>query len=539
MTHTTHLHLALAALGLAQAVAAQLPPPPTPAGNPTTPDKVLLGKVLFWDEQLSSNGAVACGTCHRPNAGGGDPRAAFSRNPGYDQQFFTADDVHGSPGVPLLQANGLYSNHALFGFDVQVTGRTAPTMINAAFNKEQFWDGREGGTFKDPLTGSVVLPTNASLESQASKPPVGDAEMAHVGRTWADVANRIAASAPLALASDIPTPLDTWIGQQSYPDLFRKAYGDPAITPVRIIQAIAAYERTLISDQTPFDLNQLTPLQRQGMNIFFGKARCHLCHEGVLFRDDAFHNTGVRPSFEDLGRAKITGNPADNGAFKTPGLRNGGLRKAFFHNGGFTSLAEVIEFYDRGGDFFDNLDPSMQPLGLTVSEKVALLEFLQNGLLDPRILAGAPPFDVPTLYSESTRPPRGYDVGSPGSNGVAPRLIGIEPPVLGNPNFTLAFADGYGGQPAWIAFDVFQGIGLPVLGIRVLVAQTPLMIIRPLGALAGSGPQQGRWSGNLAIPNTPALAGLSMFLQGIAGDPGAPMGISATAGLEVAFFAPR
>ena len=235
-------------------------------------DKVNLGKVLFWDEQLSSTRTVACGTCHGPEAGGADLRAGFAVNPGPDGTFGTPDDINGSPGVPLSLADGTYIKASHFGLDTQVTGRTAPSAINAAFNQEQFWDGRVNSTFKDPLTGAVLLPTGGSLEGQASGPPTGDSEMAHQGRTWTDCANRIAAVEPLAMATNIPAALDAWIGTKSYQDLFTLVYGDPSVTPARIIMAIATYERTLISDQTPFDSRHTDtpsgswtrPVQQQG-----------------------------------------------------------------------------------------------------------------------------------------------------------------------------------------------------------------------------------------------------------------------------------
>ncbi len=530
---------ALCLFGVAPCAVAQLPPVPTPAGNPTTQDKANLGKVLFWDEQLSSTRTVACGTCHRPDAGGADPRTAFAVNPGPDGQFGTGDDINGSPGVPLNDASGVYLGHAQFGFDVQVTGRAAPSMINAAYNPEQFWDGREDGAFTDPLTGQVLLPKDASLENQAKGPPTSDAEMAHQGRTWSDIAARVAASKPLALASALPPALSTWIGNQSYANLFNLVYGDPSITPARIVMAIAAYERTLISDQTPFDTNTLTPLQQIGKDVFENKGRCTQCHEGVLFRDDQYHNIGLRPSSEDLGRFVITGITADKGAFKTPGLRNVGLRTAFMHNGGHKSLAEVIDFYDRGGDFFDNLDPEMRPLGLTVTEKVALLDFLENGLTDPRVAGKLSPFDPPTLYTQAGREPVVFGQGGPGSGGIEPRLIGIEPPMLGNPNMTLTIADGLGGAQTALAMDTFQGIGFPFLGVPLQVGRSPALVVVPIGPLAGAGAGGGTWSAPLKVPATPSMAGMSLYLQALSLDPGAPMGASGSAGLELEFFASR
>ena len=109
-------------------------PPPAPPGNPVTPAKAQLGKVLFWDEQLSSTRTVSCGTCHIPAAGGDDPRSAsgpLAVHPGPDGVFGGPDDVFGSPGVPLNQADGSYSWQASFGLLPQVTPRRTVSSLNA------------------------------------------------------------------------------------------------------------------------------------------------------------------------------------------------------------------------------------------------------------------------------------------------------------------------------------------------------------------------------------------------------------------------
>lgn len=131
-------------------------PPPAPLGNPVTAAKAYLGKTLFWDEQMSSTRTVACGTCHRPSKGGSDPRTVVgdnrSRNPGPDGQFGTLDDIFGSPGVPQNYADGNYGFNTVFGMREQVTGRKAPTYLNAGYSPTGlFWDGRALDAFRDPL----------------------------------------------------------------------------------------------------------------------------------------------------------------------------------------------------------------------------------------------------------------------------------------------------------------------------------------------------------------------------------------------------
>ena len=133
-----------------------LEPPTPPAGNEMTAAKAYLGKTLFWDEQLSSTKTVACGTCHRPNMGGSDPRTVIgsqhSRNPGFDNIFNTADDVFASPGVPQNNLDGTYTLNANYGYNEQVTGRKAPSYLNSGYSLNGlFWDGRASDVFHDQL----------------------------------------------------------------------------------------------------------------------------------------------------------------------------------------------------------------------------------------------------------------------------------------------------------------------------------------------------------------------------------------------------
>src|SRR5688572_23308683 len=155
--------LLLLYLAASPLLAAGLPPVPVPAENPITEPKRVLGKILFWDEQLSSDGTVACGTCHRPSAGGGDPRSG--RHPGIDKG--TIDDVMGSPGIASLDRDGRARPHPLFGTGPQVTRRLTPSNFTAIWADELFWDGRAQSQLKDPLTGKVAIPRGGALESQA------------------------------------------------------------------------------------------------------------------------------------------------------------------------------------------------------------------------------------------------------------------------------------------------------------------------------------------------------------------------------------
>ena len=390
----------------------QLGPPPVPAENPLTPAKIELGRALFWDEQLSSTGNVACGTCHVPAHGGSDPRSArddFRANPGPDFVSGTLDDIRGSSGVPVNFPNGTIASDPVFGFDGQVGSRRTPSMIGAAFFDLLFWDGRARSRFVDPETGETLIATGGALENQALGPLVNPVEMAHIGGTLADVVARIERVQPLALATNVPASLATFVGDREYPALFADAFGSRAVTAARIAMAIASYERSIAQTSVPFDEflagndNALTPLEREGHAVFRA-SRCDTCHLGPLLTDGNFQYIGVRPVEDDLGRFQETGVPADRGAFRTPGLRNVALRAPYMHDGRFTTLEDVVEFYDRGGDFnAPNKPPQVTRLFLTTEQKRALAAFLRRPLTDPAVASEAAPFDHPVLNSETDR----------------------------------------------------------------------------------------------------------------------------------------
>ncbi len=386
---------------------AALPPVPTPPQNLPTEAKRILGKILFWDEQLSSDNTMACGTCHIPSQGGTDPRVG--RHPGPDGILNTPDDKLGSFGVMRMDANLDPIDDPIFGFDMQVTERTAPSMINAAYAANgMFWDGRASGTFVDPETNTVSIPNGGALESQAVGPILSDVEMANEGRTWDDVRNKLNSVKPLELARNLPPDMAAAIlNGELYGDLFEDAYGDPAITAERIAYAIATYQRTLISDETPWDafdegnVNALTPAQQQGLNTFITGGRCAVCHGGQVFSNQAFRNIGVRPIPEDEGRFEVTNAPPDRGRFKVPSLRNVGLKNRFMHNGQQMTLTEVVNFYRTPAlQFPQNIDPNMALINIPPNQVANLVDFLQNGLTDPRVANETFPFDRPQLYSE-------------------------------------------------------------------------------------------------------------------------------------------
>lgn len=527
---------------LAGSARAQVPPPPVPPENPTTTEKAVLGKILFWDEQLSSDGSVACGTCHLPGAGSADPRT--SRHPGIDGVFETEDDIFGSLGVVRSDPTGRYAPDPTFDFGRQVTRRYAGSVSTAAWFDELFWEGRAASMFVDPVDGSIRIASGGALESQAVEPILAAAEMAHDGRTWDDVIADLTAARPLALATDWPADVAAAISSSpTYPELFAAAFdGDPTIRADRIAFALAAYERTLVPNQTPWDafaagdLDALTPDQQEGLFLFNTQGNCSACHPPPLFSDGLYHNIGVRPLADDLGRELVTGEPEDAGRFKTPSLRNGGLRSRFMHNGGLADLTEVVDFYNEGGRFRENLDPRIFPRGLEPIEIAQIVDFLENGLTDPRVAAELPPFDRPTLRSERTRNPEPFGTAHPGSSGYAPRLIATAPPTIGNARFKIGVRSGLGGARAILAIAADAAPpGLKRDGVPVYVSLDPppaRFVIR----LAGVGAGAGYGTVAKAIPDHPGLLGRSYTAQWFIKDPQAEGGLAATKGLRFTVY---
>ena len=388
---------------------AGLPPVPVPAENPVTEPKRVLGKILFWDEQLSSDGSIACGTCHRPSAGGADPRAA--RHPGSDKG--TIDDVMGSPGIVARDRDGRPRPHAVFADGPQVTPRATPSNFTAIWAEQLFWDGRAGSELKDPLTGKVAIARGGALENQALAALLNDAEMAKLGRTWADVTADLTRARPLALATSLPPDTAAAIAQNaSYSELFASAFGDSAITPLRIAFALATYQRTLVADQTPYDrfaAGDTTALT--GRALYGWKAlqafHCTACHTPPLFTNNDFFQIGLRRAVFDRGRENVTGDPEDAGEMKVPSLRNVALRPRFMHTGEFTSLGAAIRFYittlalpERDGI----PGAGLYTFNMSNIDESDLREFITTGLTDPRVRDETFPFDRPVLRSEREPP---------------------------------------------------------------------------------------------------------------------------------------
>ncbi len=280
--------------------------------NPQTDAKIELGKQLYFDKRLSSDNTVSCASCH-------DPKKGWS---------------NGEPNAE--------------GVDGQRGDRNSPTIINTAYQRFQFWDGRAG-----------------SLEEQALGPIANPIEM---NLSIEDAVKRVAAI-------------------EGYAKQFKAIFGGP-VTDERIAKAIAAFERTVLSGNAPYDRfkagdeNALSEKAELGRKLFFGKANCSSCHSGSNFTDNAFHNIGVGVTAEkqDVGREKISGLSGDRGAFKTPTLRDIHRTGPYMHDGSMSTLEEIVEHYAKGGVANDQLDEEIFKLKLSDEDKQALVIFMKEGL---------------------------------------------------------------------------------------------------------------------------------------------------------------
>ncbi|MFM8560426.1 MAG: cytochrome c peroxidase, partial [bacterium] len=372
------------------------------------------------------------------------------------------------------------------------------------------------------------------LESQALGPIVSTVEMGHLNRDWPSVTARLITATPLALSPIVPNDLKTWINGRGYPALFQEAFGSTAINPARMAFAIAAYERTLLSNQARIDSMiagtvVLTPQQAQGQQLF-GQLGCAGCHAGSLFSDNNFHYVGVRPATEDSGRFVVTRNLANLGQFKTPSLRNVGLRATYFHNGRFNRLEDVVAFYNRGGDFNAPNKPAViRPLNLTPQQQAALVAFLRGALTDPRVRDQVFPFDRPSLFSDGELVPVVTGAGVAGSGGVTPQVIAIEPPLSGNTSFTVGLQRGLGGATATLVIDSSEPPASAV------VPSSAALTVQSI-TLQGSGSGNGFASVPVAIPVDPTLRGRTFHGRWYVADPAAADGVSWTPAFSFRVF---
>jgi cytochrome c peroxidase len=320
----------------------------TPADNPITDDGATLGRVLFYDTALSANGTIACASCHIQEHAFADPERLS------------------------------------LGFEGGRTGRNAMGLIDARYyrNGRFFWDERA-----ETLEDQVLMPIQNTVE---------------MGLTLDELVERVSAEA-------------------YYPYLFERAFGDPEVTSDRISKALAQFVRAIVSYRSRFDeglartgdirapFPSFTPEENQGKELF-GRSGCGACHldngppgpgplrnQAIFFIDRATNNgLPALDGAEDNGVGDISGDPRDDGRFKSPSLRNVALTAPYMHDGRFTTLEEVIEHYSTGVVASPNLDPRLRVpntnppearrLDLTPAEVAALAAFLRT-LTDDQLVA--------------------------------------------------------------------------------------------------------------------------------------------------------
>ncbi|MEL6759038.1 MAG: cytochrome-c peroxidase [Myxococcota bacterium] len=385
-----------------------------PDENRHSTEKMVLGRILFWDEQLSSDNSVACGTCHVPSTGGADPRAG-ARHPGEDGVLGSSDDPHGSFGIQSCsvdsQGNVTYRRDPVFAGGPKVTQRRAPSFMDAMFANALFWDGRASGEFVDPDTGLPAIVSGGALESQAVMPLTSTSEMACDGQTLSALHAKLRSATPLDLATDIPNDMANAICRYpTYPELFEWAFGDPTINTRRIAFAIATYERTLLSNETPYhrfvagETDALSDDQQAGLALMQevnGGGRCARCHiPSQQFGSNRISEIGFKASAWDGGASGI-------GDFRAVPLMNIGLRaeRPMLHDGlapddssaPFASLRAVMGAYNNPPAIGASTDPSIQALGLSTTDLENMIDFMVNGLTDPRAANEEFPFDRPRL----------------------------------------------------------------------------------------------------------------------------------------------
>ena len=245
--------------------------------------------------------------------------------------------------------NGFTDGRAVStGMRGQKGARSAPTLFNCAWIGDLFWDGR-----------------SKSLEKQMVEPLTNPIEMGNTEQTL----------------------LTTLNGIRGYVSRFKKVFGEDKITLDQVAKAMATFERCIVSGNSPYDRfkagdkNALSELQQEGMETFFSNnARCDSCHEGLNFTNGKYANIGFgmdKPK-PDLGLFNITKQESDQGAFKTPTLREIAQTGPYMHDGSLATLEEVVDFYDRGGRPNPAIDPELHPLRLTPEEKHALVAFLKS-----------------------------------------------------------------------------------------------------------------------------------------------------------------
>lgn len=352
--------------------------------NPLTPEKVELGKMMFFDPGLAQDaihesgiGTYSCGTCHIPSA-------AF--RPGSFQGIADGGAAFGVNGENRVMNSTDYAEDEL---DVQ--SARPLSMINVGFVENTFWNGQFGA-------GGINEGTEDVWDTDAVT------QLNHLGMSGIETQN---IDGLVTHRITINKPLLEELGYiELYDEVFADVPEEDRYNTTTASFAFSAYIRSIVSDQAPFqdwlkgNNDALTESEKRGGILFFSKANCSNCHFGKNLGSLEFHALGVndmyqQPSYDahpedkrNLGRGGFTLNPEDNYKFKVPGLYNVGDAQFYFHGASRTTLREVIDYKDLAEKENPNVPQEQMsekflPLGLTEQEKDDLLAFLDRSLRDP------------------------------------------------------------------------------------------------------------------------------------------------------------
>ncbi len=346
---------------------------PYPPDNPRNESRIRLGRLLFFDPILGGEQDVACGTCHLPDFAFADGRQLGAGV--------------GGTGLGPARRVGVSS---VTGNPIDTEPRNTQSIFNTAFGLDpsgtpshlapMFWDGRATG-----LEGQALIPISSRAEMRGDAFPGSEAE-----------ARAVALDSIIERIHNIPEYV------AHFRDAFASEGADTAQAPVialRLARALGAYQRELVTTNSAYDRfvdgddEALSPAQRRGLEVFFTKGKCTLCHRGAMFSNFLFRVTAspqagpgktVIPG-DDTGREEHTGQPEDRYAFRVPSLRNVELTAPYMHAGVFETLDEVMDFYNGGAQprnpnvSEDLIEVSVRsPLGLTESEVNDVVQFLRS-----------------------------------------------------------------------------------------------------------------------------------------------------------------
>ncbi len=324
----------------------------------------VLGRILFYDKNLSINGSVACSSCHKQEL-------AFADNKQFSVGFENRLTNRNSPPIQNLSSGFLTLDRATFTDSNGFINSNDPRTIGSLF-----WDGRE-----------------SSLVDMVLKPIVNHQEMG---------------------IKDLDDMVERLKKSDFYPAGFAKVYGEPDFNIDHVADALATFVGSITSNETKLDDHfksgtSLSALEENGKNLFFSKYQCNSCHQvrsasGYQFSiGGAFLNIGLDPIYEDAGVMAVTGSPEDAGKFKTPSLRNVELTAPYMHDGRFETLEEVIQHYSIGISNNENLDPRLkdingnpQVFAITELETQAIIAFLRT-LTDYNMITN-PKLSDPFIY---------------------------------------------------------------------------------------------------------------------------------------------